>query len=96
MRKLNPFIKGNRLSVTVFFDSLTNPISIEKQRQTYTPPKKLSKEEEESCQKAIFEHLSACTERMEGIVSGKIRVCMPLQDTADSDDELSEVEADEG
>ena len=23
MRKLNPFIKGNRLSVTVFFDSLT-------------------------------------------------------------------------
>lgn len=96
MRKLNPFIKGNRLCVTVFFDSLTNPQSIEKQRKLYTPPKKLSKEEVESCQKKIFEHVCVNTQRMRSILRGKIRVCMPLQDDGHaSDDEHSGVEADE-
>ena len=32
---------------------------------------------------------------MDGIVNGTIRVCMPLQDTFDSDDEPSGVDPDE-
>jgi len=54
MKRLNPFIKKNRLYVNVFFDSLTN-ISVED--IPAVQPKILSKEELAVVERTVFEHI---------------------------------------
>jgi len=60
MQRLNPFIKRNRLYVNVFFDNLTDRLSIEKQCAAHQSARKVNEAEEEIKQfeQIIYNHVS--------------------------------------
>jgi len=93
MLRLNPFIKQNRLYVNVFFDSLTNSLSIEQQKQTTVKKHfHLSKDELQEIEKHIFQKICNSKDKMATILSSQI-----TRSTTDhsSDDENTGVELDD-
>lgn len=93
MQKLNPFIKKNRLFVDIFFDTLTDPISIENQRKFTEPMKKLSNDEAVSLENEIFSKVKEYEDNMTKILGSGAGNGSP-RPNSDSDTEDSSIDID--